>query len=149
MVSTFLTVSEPWQQGITSEFATFAKFCRWTKKSELRLLMPLFGAKMFSVNYMNCYSNFYKLNYIYVQVRGPKYVVRLFAHEVADVEPVLGMLVQQNPQDHEVYNCFVWQLMVFLQPIIIAPSWMTFFLMILSFLSMPRLFKRWTVLSTR
>ena len=26
--------------------------------------MPLFGAKMFSVNYMNCYSNFYKLNYI-------------------------------------------------------------------------------------
>jgi len=35
-------------------------------------------------------------------VRGPKYVVRLFAHEVADVEPVLGMLSQQNPQDHEV-----------------------------------------------
>ena len=95
-------------------------------KSEFRLLMPLFGAKMFSVNYMNCYSNFYKLNYIYVQVRGPKYVVRLFAHEVADVEPVLGMLAQQNPQDHEVYNYFVWQLMVFLQPIIIAPSWMIY-----------------------
>lgn len=84
--------------------------------------MPLFGAKMFSVNYMNCYSNFYKLNYIYAQVRGPKYVVRLFSHEVADVEPVLGMLAQQNPQDHEVYNYSVWQLTVFLQPIIIAPS---------------------------
>ena len=60
---------------------------------------------MFSVNYMNCYSNFKKVNYIYVQVRGPKYVVRLFAHEVADVEPVLGMLAQQNPQDHEVQFC--------------------------------------------
>lgn len=68
---------------------------------------------MFSVNYMNCYSNFYILNYIYVQVRGAKYVVRLFAHEVADVEPVLGMLAQQNPQDHEVYNYFVQQLTVF------------------------------------
>ena len=30
-------------------------------------------------------------------------MVRLFAHEVADVEPVLGMLSRQNPQDHEVY----------------------------------------------
>ena len=29
-------------------------------------------------------------------------MVRLFSHEVTDVEPVLGMLSQQNPQDHEV-----------------------------------------------
>jgi len=29
-------------------------------------------------------------------------VVRLFSHEVTDVEPVLGMLSLQNPQDHEV-----------------------------------------------
>ena len=30
-------------------------------------------------------------------------MVRLFPHEVADVEPVLGMLSRQNPQDHEVH----------------------------------------------
>lgn len=41
------------------------------------------------------------------QVRGSKYVVRLFSHEVTDVEPVLGMLSQQNPQDHEVHSCKV------------------------------------------
>ena len=32
-------------------------------------------------------------------------MVRLFSHEVTDVEPVLGMLSQQNPQDHEVHTC--------------------------------------------
>ena len=42
-----------------------------------------------------------------IKVRGPKYVVRLFAHEVADVEPVLGMLSLQNPQDHEVIKMMI------------------------------------------
>ena len=34
-------------------------------------------------------------------------MVRLFSHEVTDVEPVLGMLSQQNPQDHEVHKVFL------------------------------------------
>lgn len=46
----------------------------------------------------------FKYLYLITKVRGPKYVVRLFAHEVADVEPVLGMLSQQNPQDHETWE---------------------------------------------
>ncbi|CAH3037220.1 unnamed protein product [Porites lobata] len=46
----------------------------------------------------------FKYLYLITKVRGPKYVVRLFAHEVADVEPVLGMLAQQNPQDHETWE---------------------------------------------
>ena len=33
-------------------------------------------------------------------------MVRLFSHEVTDVEPVLGMLYQQNPQDHEVSSLY-------------------------------------------
>ena len=32
-------------------------------------------------------------------------MMRLFAHEVTDVEPVLGMLSSQNPQDCEVCTC--------------------------------------------
>ncbi|XP_068671771.1 tubulin-specific chaperone D-like isoform X2 [Montipora foliosa] len=46
----------------------------------------------------------FKYLYLITKVRGPKYVVRLFAHEVADVEPVLGMLSLQNPQDHETWE---------------------------------------------
>ncbi len=37
-----------------------------------------------------------------LQVRGPKVVVRWFSHEVADLEPVLGLLQAQDMQDHEV-----------------------------------------------
>jgi len=53
-----------------------------------------------------CVTHGYIINLILTfQVRGPKHVVRLFSHEVIDVEPVLGMLSQQNPQDHEVHIC--------------------------------------------
>ena len=38
----------------------------------------------------------------FVQVRGSKYIVRLFPHEVQDVEKVLMLLSKQNPSDHEV-----------------------------------------------
>ncbi|XP_020626615.1 tubulin-specific chaperone D-like isoform X1 [Orbicella faveolata] len=46
----------------------------------------------------------FKYLYLITKVRGPKHVVRLFSHEVTDVEPVLGMLSQQNPQDHETWE---------------------------------------------
>lgn len=46
----------------------------------------------------------FKYLYLISKVRGPKHVVRLFSHEVTDVEPVLGMLSQQNPQDHETWE---------------------------------------------
>lgn len=46
----------------------------------------------------------FKYLYLITKVRGPKFVVRLFSHEVTDVEPVLGMLYQQNPQDHETWE---------------------------------------------
>ena len=38
-------------------------------------------------------------------------MIRLFAHEVTDVEPVLGMLSEQNPQDCEV--CYNWSRSVY------------------------------------
>jgi hypothetical protein len=38
----------------------------------------------------------------FVQVRGSKYIVRLFPHEVQDVEKVLMLLSKQNPSDHKV-----------------------------------------------
>ncbi|PFX29522.1 tubulin-specific chaperone D-like isoform X1 [Stylophora pistillata] len=46
----------------------------------------------------------FKYLYFITKVRGPKYVVRLFSHEVTDVEPLLRMLSQQNPQDHETWE---------------------------------------------
>lgn len=36
------------------------------------------------------------------QVRGYKVFLRLFPHEVADVQPVLDMFAGQSPTDHEV-----------------------------------------------
>ena len=35
-------------------------------------------------------------------MRGAKVVVRLFPHEVVDVEPVLALLSRQNPENHAV-----------------------------------------------
>ena len=40
--------------------------------------------------------------YLVSKVRGPKVVVRWFSHEVADLEPTLILLQQQDMQDHEV-----------------------------------------------
>jgi hypothetical protein len=37
-----------------------------------------------------------------MQMRGFKIVIRHFLHEVADVEPVLSEMKQQNPQDFQV-----------------------------------------------
>jgi len=35
-------------------------------------------------------------------MRGAKVVVRLFPHEVVDVEPVLDLIYQQDPNDYQV-----------------------------------------------
>lgn len=37
-------------------------------------------------------------------MRGAKVIVRLFPHEVADVEPVIALLTAQDPKDYEVCN---------------------------------------------
>lgn len=39
---------------------------------------------------------------LFVQMRGAKVIVRLFPHEVADVEPVIALLTAQDPKDYEV-----------------------------------------------
>uniref|UniRef100_A0A2D4KGA0 Tubulin-specific chaperone D C-terminal domain-containing protein n=1 Tax=Micrurus paraensis TaxID=1970185 RepID=A0A2D4KGA0_9SAUR len=42
--------------------------------------------------------------YIISKVRGYKTFLRLFPHEVADVQPVLNMLVVQNPKEYETWE---------------------------------------------
>ncbi|XP_061472447.1 tubulin-specific chaperone D isoform X2 [Rhineura floridana] len=42
--------------------------------------------------------------YIISKVRGYKTFLRLFPHEVVDVQPVLDMLVSQNPKDYETWE---------------------------------------------
>uniref|UniRef100_A0A8C6YDR5 Tubulin-specific chaperone D n=1 Tax=Naja naja TaxID=35670 RepID=A0A8C6YDR5_NAJNA len=42
--------------------------------------------------------------YIISKVRGYKTFLRLFPHEVADVQPVLNMLVAQNPKEYETWE---------------------------------------------
>ncbi|XP_053149234.1 tubulin-specific chaperone D [Hemicordylus capensis] len=42
--------------------------------------------------------------YIISKVRGYKPFLRLFPHEVVDVQPVLDMLVYQNPKDYETWE---------------------------------------------
>ena len=37
-----------------------------------------------------------------LEVRGRKIVVRWFSHEVADLQPVLSLLLAQDMQDHKV-----------------------------------------------
>ncbi|XP_021565252.1 tubulin-specific chaperone D-like, partial [Carlito syrichta] len=46
----------------------------------------------------------FKFLYIITKVRGYKIFLRLFPHEVADVEPVLDMFADQNPKDHETWE---------------------------------------------
>lgn len=49
------------------------------------------------------YSTFCKSQCLFIwQVRGYKVFLRLFPHEVANVQPVLDMFTGQNPKDHEV-----------------------------------------------
>ncbi|MEE6506740.1 hypothetical protein FKM82_007829 [Ascaphus truei] len=45
----------------------------------------------------------FKFLYIISKVRGYKIFLRLFPHEVVDVQPVLEMISAQNPKDHESY----------------------------------------------
>ncbi|XP_066474680.1 tubulin-specific chaperone D [Tiliqua scincoides] len=42
--------------------------------------------------------------YIISKVRGYKTFLRLFPHEVVDLQPVLDMLVRQNPKDYETWE---------------------------------------------
>lgn len=49
--------------------------------------------------------------YLVSKVRGPKVVVRWFSHEVADLEPTLMLLQQQDMQDHEVGLSSHWVMM--------------------------------------
>lgn len=46
----------------------------------------------------------FKLLYLISKVRGAKVVVRWFSHEVADLQPVLQLLLEQDICDHEVTN---------------------------------------------
>nr|XP_035158159.2 tubulin-specific chaperone D isoform X7 [Callithrix jacchus] len=46
----------------------------------------------------------FKFLYIITKVRGYKIFLRLFPHEVADVEPVLDLVANQNPKDHETWE---------------------------------------------
>lgn len=45
-------------------------------------------------------------------MRGAKVIVRLFPHEVADVEPVIALLTAQDPKDYEVLIGFFFFLRV-------------------------------------
>jgi len=44
----------------------------------------------------------FKFLYIITKMRGAKVVVRLFPHEVVDVEPVLALLSKQDPKNYQV-----------------------------------------------
>ncbi|XP_002723088.2 tubulin-specific chaperone D isoform X1 [Oryctolagus cuniculus] len=46
----------------------------------------------------------FKFLYIITKVRGYKIFLRLFPHEVANVEPVLDMITHQDPKDHETWE---------------------------------------------
>ncbi|XP_036125871.1 tubulin-specific chaperone D isoform X1 [Molossus molossus] len=62
----------------------------------------------------------FKFLYIITKVRGYKTFLRLFPHEVANVQPVLDMFTNQNPKDHETwetrYMLLLWLSMTCLIP---------------------------------
>nr|XP_045015131.1 tubulin-specific chaperone D [Jaculus jaculus] len=62
----------------------------------------------------------FKFLYIITKVRGYKVFLRLFPHEVSDVQPVLDMFPGQNPKDHETwetrYMLLLWLSMTCLIP---------------------------------
>ncbi|XP_013417607.2 tubulin-specific chaperone D-like [Lingula anatina] len=62
----------------------------------------------------------FKCLYLITKVRGYKVIVRLMPHEVADVEPVLALLAQQNPMDHETWETR-YVLMIWLSIVCMIP----------------------------
>ncbi|NWI51504.1 TBCD protein, partial [Calyptomena viridis] len=66
----------------------------------------------------------FKFLYIITKVRGYKRFLPLFPHEVRDLQPVLEMLVEQNPRDPETwetrYMLLLWLSMICLIPFDLA-----------------------------
>uniref|UniRef100_A0A8C0APJ6 Tubulin-specific chaperone D n=1 Tax=Buteo japonicus TaxID=224669 RepID=A0A8C0APJ6_9AVES len=66
----------------------------------------------------------FKFLYIITKVRGYKRFLPLFPHEVGDLQPVLDMLVDQNPKDSETwetrYMLLLWLSMICLIPFDLA-----------------------------
>ncbi|CAG2203358.1 TBCD [Mytilus edulis] len=62
----------------------------------------------------------FKCLYFITKMRGAKVIVRLFPHEVADVEPVIALLTAQDPKDYENwetrYELLLWMSMVSMIP---------------------------------
>ncbi|XP_039269527.2 tubulin-specific chaperone D-like [Styela clava] len=62
----------------------------------------------------------FKYLYLITKVRGHKAIVRLFPHEVSDLEPIMTMLSKQNPYDRETwenkYMLLLWLSMICLIP---------------------------------
>ncbi|XP_019614805.1 PREDICTED: tubulin-specific chaperone D-like [Branchiostoma belcheri] len=60
----------------------------------------------------------FKFLYLVTKMRGYKVIVRQLPHEVADLEPVLEMLTNQDPEDHETwetrYILLLWLSIVFI-----------------------------------
>ena len=44
--------------------------------------------------------------YLVSKVRGAKYMVRWFPHEVKDFNPVLNLIQEQDPKDYEVCQSY-------------------------------------------
>ena len=61
-----------------------------------------------------------KLLYTVCKVRGYKKVVRLFPHEVADLEPVFHLLQAQDTDDHETWHVR-YSLLLWMSIIVIVP----------------------------
>uniref|UniRef100_A0A669PXK4 Tubulin-specific chaperone D n=1 Tax=Phasianus colchicus TaxID=9054 RepID=A0A669PXK4_PHACC len=66
----------------------------------------------------------FKFLYIITKVRGYKLFLRLFPHEVTDLQPVLDMIADQNPKDCETwetrYMLLLWLSMICLIPFDLA-----------------------------
>ncbi|KAM6050827.1 tubulin-specific chaperone D isoform 1-T3 [Chlamydotis macqueenii] len=66
----------------------------------------------------------FKFLYIITKVRGYKRFLPLFPHEVGDLQPVLDMIVDQNPKDSEAwetrYMLLLWLAMICLIPFDLA-----------------------------
>ncbi|KAH3872506.1 hypothetical protein DPMN_035722 [Dreissena polymorpha] len=62
----------------------------------------------------------FKMLYLITKMRGAKVVVRLFPHEVVDVEPVLALITKQDPTDFEAaetrYMLLLWMSMACMIP---------------------------------
>ena len=57
------------------------------------------------------YAYLKTINAFFKQTRGAKYTLRWFSHEVADLEPVLALLLQQNIHDCAVSDYSIFSLM--------------------------------------